>query len=99
MTALRGKPVLYGWVCETFPECNLDLDKFNELKNSGKIQMINKINNYYINKQIRAEGNQEKDGEKNCRFIIVNNLDNTKEIKFVICENCKKLLQFAKKVI
>ena len=64
MTAIRGKPILYGWVCETFPECNLDLDKFNELKNDGKIQMINKINNYFINKQINAEGNQEKDGEK-----------------------------------
>jgi hypothetical protein len=64
MTAIRGKPTLYGWVCETYPECNLDLDKFNQLKNSGKIEVINKINNYYINKIINAEGNLEKDGEK-----------------------------------
>ena len=34
---------------------------------------------------------KEKYGDKNCRFIIVNNLDNKKEIKFVICENCKKV--------
>ena len=34
---------------------------------------------------------KEKDGEKNCRFIIVNNIDNSKDIKFVICENCKKV--------
>jgi len=64
MNAIRGKPALYGWVCETYPECNLDLNKFNELKNSGKLEVINKINNYYINKRDYAEGNQEKDGEK-----------------------------------
>ena len=64
MTAIRGKPSLYGWVCETYPECNLDLNKFNELKNSGKLEVINKINNYFINKRDYAEGNQEKDGEK-----------------------------------
>ena len=32
---------------------------------------------------------QEKDGEKNCRFIVVN--DNNSEMKFVFCENCKKV--------
>ena len=34
---------------------------------------------------------KEKDGDKNCRFIIVNNIDDKKGIKFVICENCKKV--------
>ena len=34
---------------------------------------------------------KEKYGDKNCRFIAVNNMDNKKEIKFVICENCKKV--------
>ena len=33
----------------------------------------------------------EKDGDKNCHFIIVNNSDPKKEIKFVVCENCKKV--------
>ena len=32
-----------------------------------------------------------KDGEKNCHFIIVYNSDSKEEIKFVICENCKKV--------
>ena len=69
-------------------------------KNSKK--RMNKDNNMFltgfrkhcINIEQYASHNclsKEKDGEKNCRFIIVNNLDNTKDIKFVICENCKKV--------
>ena len=69
-------------------------------KNSKK--RLNKDSNIFltgfrkhcINSEEYASHNclsKEKDGEKNCRFIIVNNLDNTKEIKFVICENCKKV--------
>ena len=34
---------------------------------------------------------KENNGDKNCRFIIVNNIDDKKGIKFVICENCKKV--------
>ena len=34
---------------------------------------------------------KEKDGEKNSHFIIVRNSDAKKEIKFVVCENCKKV--------
>ena len=34
---------------------------------------------------------KEKDGEKNCHFIIVRNSDSKKDIKFVVCENCKKV--------
>ena len=34
---------------------------------------------------------KEKDIEKNCRFIIVYNNSENKNIKFVICENCKKV--------
>ena len=69
-------------------------------KNSKK--RINKDNNLFltgfrkhcINAEENASHNclsREKEGEKNCRFIIVNNSDNSKEIKFVICENCKKV--------
>ena len=69
-------------------------------KNTKK--RINKDNNLFltgfrkhcINAEENASHNclsREKDGEKNCRFIIVNNSDNSKEIKFVICENCKKV--------
>ena len=32
MTVLRGKPVLYGYQCDTYPDCNLDINKLN-LKN------------------------------------------------------------------
>ena len=34
---------------------------------------------------------KEKDGDKNCHFITVSNSDIKKDIKFVICENCKKV--------
>ena len=34
---------------------------------------------------------KEKDGEKNCRFIVVYSSDSKRDIKFVICENCKKV--------
>ena len=33
----------------------------------------------------------EKDGERNSHFIIVNNSDAKKEIKYVVCESCKKV--------
>ena len=33
----------------------------------------------------------EKDGERNSHFIIVNDSDAKKDIKYVICENCKKV--------
>ena len=64
MTSIRGNPVLYGYPCDTFPDCNLDINKFNELKKEGKLEIINKINNYYINKKDYAQGDQEKDGQK-----------------------------------
>ena len=64
MTVLRGKPVLYGYYCRTYPECNMDINKFNELKNSGDIDVFTKINNHYIIKNDYAPGDQEIDGEK-----------------------------------
>ena len=36
-------------------------------------------------------GLDEKNGEKKSNFIIVNDSDEKKSIKFVICENCKKV--------
>ena len=33
----------------------------------------------------------EKDGEKNSRFVIINDPDSKNAIKFVVCENCKKV--------
>ena len=84
MTVMRGKPALYGWVCDTYPECNLDLGKFNQLKKSGKLEVINKINNYYINKRDHAEGNQEKDGEKMSEI-------RKQYLSIVICESTEDL--------
>ena len=64
MNSLRGKPVLYGYTCETYPECNLDINEFNKIKNTDKIDIIQGINNYYINNKDYAVGDQEKNGEK-----------------------------------
>ena len=84
MTAIRGKPVLYGYVCDTYPECNLDFNKFNELKSSGKLDVINKINNYYINKKVYAPGDQEIDGQK---------MSESKQqyLSVVVCESTEDL--------
>ena len=64
MTALRGKPALYGYSCETYPDCNLDKDKFEQMKKDGKIDIIHKINQYYLNKKLYAIGDKEINGEK-----------------------------------
>ena len=63
MNVLRGNPVLYGYECETYPECNLDKDKFEQMKIEGKIDIIRKINQYYINKKLYALGDKEINGE------------------------------------
>ena len=63
MNVLRGTPVLYGYECETYPECNLDKDKFEQMKIKGKIDIIHKINRYYINKKLYALGDKETNGE------------------------------------
>ena len=55
MMVHRGKPVLYGYECDTYPECNLDKAKFNEMKEKGKIEVINKINSYYLHKKDLAK--------------------------------------------
>ena len=63
MTVHRGKPVLYGYECDTYPDCNLNKDKFEKLKKEGKIENVQRINNYYINKKLNALGNKEINGE------------------------------------
>ena len=64
MNVLRGKPILYGYSCKTFPECNLDNEKLDNLKNTDDIDIINPINQYFINKKYYALGDQDKYGEK-----------------------------------
>ena len=64
MNAIRGNPTLYGYSCKIFPECNLDNEKLDNLKNTDKIDIIKPINNYYINKKYYALGDQDKKGEK-----------------------------------
>ena len=64
LNVLRGKPALYGYSCKTFPECNLDGDKLDNIKNYDDIDIISPINQYYINKKYYALGDQDKYGEK-----------------------------------
>ena len=52
MTSIRGNPVLYGYPCDTFPDCNLDINKFNELKKEGKLEIIKKIMPKVIKKKM-----------------------------------------------
>ena len=43
MNVLRGKPILYGYSCKTFPECNLDNEKLDNLKNTNDIDISSAI--------------------------------------------------------
>ena len=84
MTVHRGKPVLYGYECDTYPDCNLNKDKFENLKKQGKIDFIQRINNYYINNKLNAIGNKEINGE---------NMSQARKqyLSVVICESTEDL--------
>ena len=56
---IRGKPKMYGYSCKTYPECNLDETKFNELKEKNEIDTIQQIGQYFVNKRENALGNTE----------------------------------------
>ena len=64
MNTIRGKPALYGYSCKSFPECNLDNEKLDNIKNTDEIDIIRPINQYYINKKYYALGDQDKYGYK-----------------------------------
>ena len=51
LLTIRGKPKMYGYLCRTYPECNLDEKKFNELKDNNKLDIIKPFNQYFINKK------------------------------------------------
>ena len=91
---------------QDFSLVNNSLNNFE--KNNNKKRNIYFLSNLFRKHCINTEEilshnclSKEKDGEKNCRFIIVNNNNNfnnnynlennKKEIKFVFCENCKKV--------
>ena len=61
LLTIRGKPKMYGFSCKTYPDCNLDEDKFNELKEKGELDIIKPLNQYSINKKENALGNTEID--------------------------------------
>ena len=55
MQRIRGNPRLYGFTCENYPtNCNINA---NDLKDKTKVEKINPLNMYYINKRLNAEGN------------------------------------------
>ena len=84
MTVHRGKPVLYGYECDTYPNCNLNKDKFDILKKQGKIDFVQRINNYYINNKLNALGNKEINAE---------NMSQARKqyLSVVICESSEDL--------
>ena len=85
LTQLRGKPTLYGFECETYPDCNLDMNRFREMRDSGKIDTIRKINNYYVNKKdLTIIKNESEDKEKSSQSRI-------QYLTVVICESGKDL--------
>ena len=87
MKVIRGKPVLYGYSCKTFPECNLDNKKLDILKITEEFDIIKPINEYYINKKYYAVGDQDKYGEK---------MSDAKEqyLSVVRCESTEDLPNF-----
>ena len=66
----------------------------NSKRRSNNESLLTGFRKHCINTDDRASHNccsNEKDGERNCHFIIVNDSDPKKGIKFVVCENCKKV--------
>ena len=59
LLSIRGKPHMYGYPCKTFPECNLDEEKFNDLKTKNELDVLKPISQYYVNKKLNALGNTE----------------------------------------
>ena len=50
---------MYGYSCKTYPECNLDEEKFNDLKTKNELDILKPISQYYVNKKLNALGNTE----------------------------------------
>ena len=81
LTQLRGKPTLYGYKCETYPDCNLDMNKFKEMKEKGNIDVIHKINNYYVNKRDLSKYiNDDEGGDESAQT-------RNQYLSVVICES------------
>ena len=51
---IRGNPKLYGYVCETYPDCVVT-------KDTEGLEEIERINQYYVNKRLNAIGNTDID--------------------------------------
>ena len=54
LLVIKGKPELYGYICEKYPNCTVN----------GKVkglEPVERINQYYVNKRLEAEGNVEVD--------------------------------------
>ena len=59
LLTIRGKPKMYGYSCKTYPDCNIDKTKFEELKKNNELDIIKPFNQYFINKKENALGNTE----------------------------------------
>jgi hypothetical protein len=73
MKVLDGYPKLYFDYCETFPNCEYDQEKIEQLVNDGSIGNPHKINDMYTFSLLK--------GTENFRYI-----DNRKYLMIVGCE-------------
>ncbi|MBO6243964.1 MAG: hypothetical protein J6O41_05300, partial [Clostridia bacterium] len=53
---IRGNPKLYGYTCETYPDCVVT-------KDTEGLEEIERINQYFVNKRLNAEGNTVEDSK------------------------------------
>ncbi len=71
---IKGNPKLYGYECNTYPNCIVT-------KNTPNLEKIERINQYYVNKKKDAVGNVEPDVNGEFASEI-----STQYLSVVICE-------------
>ena len=71
---IRGNPKLYGYTCNTYPDCKVTSD-------TNGLEEVKIINQYYINKRPNAAGNTELDPNRESVYEIRNQY-----LSVVICD-------------
>lgn len=83
---LQGKPVLYGYTCQTFPDCDFTNEKLEKYIIEKKVNQARDINGEYmlktyeIKKELFLDNKvqyitivkclKEKEDDKDCKFVI-----------------------------